>query len=103
MVENWAESATTVAPHTRATANSTGSGAWRRAPMTRAHEPEMAMADAVSFVRPHRSPRMPPTQQPSAPMPMTAKAMSEPSRAASVTSRPARASVAKAANHAHMA
>ena len=103
MVENWAESATTQNPHTTATTNTRAIGPERSSPIVSAQEPEMAMARVVDFVRPHRSPSRPPTQQPTAPAPMTTKvASAAPVR--TLSSPPsARVSAKNAANQAHMA
>jgi hypothetical protein len=64
--------------------------------------PDVAIASAVVRVRPHRSPRIPPAQQPSAPTAMTAKVAyaagvpPEPPRAASWSEKNTR-------NHAYIA
>src|SRR5918992_1234015 len=72
MVENCAESATTVKPHTSPTTSSTHVGAPDKSPINTAQIPEIAIIKLVVFVLPHRSPSTPPAQQPSAPIPITA-------------------------------
>ena len=54
-VENCAESATTVTPHTSATARTMGAGAPKSRPVRIADVPETASAAIVSVVRPSRS------------------------------------------------
>src|SRR6266581_2547456 len=71
--ENCAESATTVTPHTSSRGQSTASDLPNSVPTESAHAPERAIATLVTSVRPQRSPYLPPSQQPSAPLPTTAK------------------------------
>src|SRR5512132_1299866 len=70
-VENWAESATTLAPQTAAiTSNQTGC-APNRAPTIRQQLPLIAMAHDVTVVLPMRSASNPADTQPMAPHPIT--------------------------------
>src|SRR6266508_2120153 len=73
MAENCAESATTATPHTTPTPSTSHRDLPKVSPIASAQEPEMAMARAVVRVRPQRSPRTPPRQQPTAPAPITSK------------------------------
>src|SRR2546428_4230054 len=70
-VENWAESAMTVTPHTTATAKVSSGGPPKVRPIATAQAPEKAIETIVSVVRPHRSEATPPAQQPSAPSAIT--------------------------------
>ena len=70
-VENWAESATIVTPHTAASPSVTRGGPPNVSPVTAAQVPEIAIALIVSVVRPQRSETTPPSQQPSAPTAIT--------------------------------
>ena len=70
-VENWAESAMTVTPHTTATSRVRSGGPPNVRPIVAAHAPESAIASIVSVVRPHRSDANPPAQQPRAPSAIT--------------------------------
>ena len=71
--------------------------------MISAQVPEMVMARVVDFVRPHRSPSTPPTQQPTAPAPMTTKVASAAPVRTSSSPPSARVSAKKTTNQAHMA
>ncbi len=101
-VENCAESATTVMPHTTSTVSTMAVGAPNRKPTTMALEPESAMAVIVTVVRPSRSANAPAPMQPTAPEATTRKAT--PLAAAGGTS-PDSASVAatKTGTQVHMA
>src|SRR5438552_8080198 len=77
-VENCAESATMVMPHTTATRSVSPGGPPNVRPMRSAQSPLTAMAAIVEVVRPQRSETIPPSQQPRAPLAMTAKAAAPP-------------------------
>src|SRR5262245_3421208 len=70
-VENWAESAMTVMPHTIATASVSSGGPPNVSPIVAAQSALSAIAVIVAVVRPQRSDTAPPSQQPSAPMAIT--------------------------------
>ncbi len=74
-VENCAESAITLAPHTSVITRSTLNGAPADGPMTRAQIPLIAIAPIVSAVRPLRSATHPPATHPAAPAASVANAM----------------------------
>jgi hypothetical protein len=76
--ENWAESATTVAPQMAATSNSKNGLPPYKNPITKQHVPLIAMAHDVTSVRPTRSAIKPATTQPTAPAAIT---INEPSSA----------------------
>src|SRR6185312_7694632 len=69
--ENCAESATTVAPQIVATISSNTGLPPYSSPITKQHEPLIAMAHDVTVVRPTRSAINPATTQPTAPEPIT--------------------------------
>src|SRR5680860_1617276 len=73
MVENWAESATTVKPQIRPTIRTPTVGSPNNNPSDSAQAAEIDIIRIVVFVRPQRSPRIPPIQQPIPPIPITAK------------------------------
>src|SRR5439155_22350642 len=66
-VENWAESAMTVTPHTTATSRVRSGGPPNVRPIVAAQTPESAIASIVNVLRPHRSDAKPPAQHPQAP------------------------------------
>src|SRR3989441_488586 len=74
--ENCAESATPATPHTSSRGPSSTSDRPNRAPTESAHDPEIAIATLVTSVRPQRSAYLPPSQQPTAPLPITANVTS---------------------------
>src|SRR5882724_1003719 len=69
--ENWAESATTLAPQIAATIKRAIGFAPKNNPMTRQQLPLIAIATEVTIVRPIRSATRPATTQPTAPQPIT--------------------------------
>src|SRR5882672_12452989 len=69
--ENWAESATTLAPQIAATIRSRIGFAPNSNPITRQQLPLIAIAHEVTIVRPTRSAIRPATTQPAAPQPIT--------------------------------
>ena len=73
-VENWAESATTVTPHTIAIATVIAGRAPKANPAAMALVPDTAIAAIVSVVRPRRSARRPARTQPMPPEATTTNA-----------------------------
>src|SRR5258708_4967968 len=69
--ENWAESATTLAPQIAATISSRMGFAPNSRPMNRQQLPLIAIAADVTIVRPTRSAINPAMTQPAAPQPIT--------------------------------
>src|SRR5262245_552030 len=69
--ENWAESATTLAPQTAATIRRAEGGAPNKNPTTRQQLPLTIIAAEVTIVRPARSAIKPAITQPAAPQPIT--------------------------------
>src|SRR5918995_5819091 len=74
-VENCAESATTVMPHTTTTARMIQVGAPNSRPAATALEPDNSIAAIVRVVRPRRSASAPAATQPSAPPATTRNAI----------------------------
>jgi hypothetical protein len=101
-VENWAESAITLMPHTTSTTTSTTVGAPNSSPATTALEPETAMAAMVSVVRPSRSASAPAATQPMAPAATTRNATPL-APAAGTSPEMARLAAMKAGTQVHMA
>src|SRR5258708_6745862 len=83
--ENCAESATTVMPHRSSSGISAASGAANSRPTASAQLPDTAIATLVTIERPQRSPYVPPSQQPNAPMPTTANVTSAATAVTSVS------------------
>src|SRR5512138_114994 len=102
MVENWAESATAVAPHTMPNAITSAGGAPNRKPAASEHAPDSAMASAAVRVRPQRSASPPAAHEPASP---EAIARNAPSGAHGTAPMPARArlSARNTANQPHIA
>src|SRR5690242_15045331 len=71
--ENWAESATTLAPQIAATIKRAIGFAPKNNPMTRQQLPLVAIATEVTIVLPTRSAIRPAMTQPTAPQPITTK------------------------------
>src|SRR6266550_689211 len=97
MVENWAESATTVKPHTRPIASASHADHCATSPIATAHDPDATIIAAVVWGRPQRSPSNPPATQPNAPAPITAKVAYAAPAPGPCTARK------KTTNHAHIA
>src|SRR5262249_25526268 len=70
-VENCAESAMMVMPHTSATTRVSNGGPPNVSPIVAAQSPLAAIATMVAAVRPQRSDTIPPSQHPSAPIAIT--------------------------------
>ena len=71
--------------------------------MASAQAPEIAIARIVALARPSLSPSTPPSQHPTAPMPMTAKVAMVDQRPAAATPCRLNVSPRNTETHAHMA
>src|SRR5439155_22206306 len=103
MVENWAESATTLAPHTSPIASTRSGGPPNATPIPAEQRPEIASARALLLVRPQRSLRIPAIQLPAKPAPIAAEVPSEASARGSLRPRRSRLSEKNSRNQVHIA